>query len=187
MRVIAGELKGKRLAAVPGQTTRPTTDKVKESMFNIIGPYFAGGAVLDLFAGTGALGIEALSRGMDRAVFVDHDAKAIQVVRKNVELCGVTDRAQIYRNDARRAIAALAKRGQRFDLVFMDPPYQMDVIPQLARSLLEQHLLQDSAVIVAEHGKDRQLPDRIESLGRWKFVTYGDIAVSFYKKGTFSA
>ncbi|GAX90413.1 16S rRNA (guanine(966)-N(2))-methyltransferase RsmD [Effusibacillus lacus] len=186
MRVIAGDFKGRRLTPVPGSSTRPTTDKVKESIFNIIGPYFDGGQVLDLFAGTGALGIEALSRGMDRAVFIEQDAKALQVVRRNVDACKLESRADIYRNDARRAISVLAKRKEQFDLVFMDPPYHFHIIPDLAASLDRHDLLRDTAVIVAEHSKDAVLPDQLESLRRWKLVTYGDTSVSFYRKGTFT-
>ncbi|MFC4766054.1 16S rRNA (guanine(966)-N(2))-methyltransferase RsmD [Effusibacillus consociatus] len=185
MRVISGELKGRRLTPVPGHSTRPTTDKVKESIFNIIGPYFDGGTVLDLFAGTGSLGIEALSRGMDRAVFIDQDPKALQIIRKNVESCGVENRVRIFRNDARRAISLLAKNQETFDLVFMDPPYHLDLIPKMISALSQQNLLEDTAIIVGEHSSARELPDRIEAFFRWKFVTYGDIAVSFYKKGSF--
>jgi len=186
MRVIAGDLKGRRLMAVPGNSTRPTTDKVKESVFNIIGPYFDGGAVLDLFAGTGALGVEALSRGMQRAVFVDQDPKALRVVRQNVEACRLQDRVEIYRNDARRAIAVLAKQKKRFELVFMDPPYHLDLLPGLAASLIQQDLLAKGAVIVAEHSVERKLPDQIESFFCWKAVAYGEISVSIYREGMFS-
>lgn len=187
MRVISGELKGRRLLPVPGQSTRPTTDKVKESVFNIIGPYFDGGVVLDLFAGTGGLGIEALSRGMDRAVFIDQDPKALQVVRKNVEMCRLQDRVEIYRNDARRAISLFTRNRTVFDVVFMDPPYHLDLIPQLATALIQHDLLAESAVIIAEHSANRELPEQIETFVRSKLVTYGDIAVSFYRKGTVSS
>lgn len=184
MRVISGALKGRRLAAVPGASTRPTSDKVKESIFNVIGPYFDGGSVLDLFAGTGSLGIEALSRGMDSAVFIDRDPKALQTVRKNIEACRLEDRARIFRNDARKAIFVLAKKKECFDLVFLDPPYRLDVVPELAAALIGRNLVRETAVIVAEHSADRELPERIESFFRWKSVTYGDTAVSFYRKGT---
>lgn len=118
MRVIAGEHRGRKLAAVPGSGTRPTTDKVKESIFNMIGPYFDGGWALDLYAGTGSLGIEALSRGADKAVFVERDAKAFSVVKQNVSACRLDAYAEMYRMDADRAIRQLAKREQPFDLVF---------------------------------------------------------------------
>lgn len=184
MRVIAGDMKGRRLAPVPGRSTRPTTDKVKESIFNIIGPYFEDGQVLDLFAGTGSLGIEALSRGIARGVFVDMDAKALQVVRKNIEACGLHERSELFRADARKALQLLAGKQMQFNLVLLDPPYHLDVIPTIVTGLVQQNLLQDDAIIVAEHSADRELPGQIESVARWRHVTYGEIAVSFYQKGT---
>ena len=118
MRVVSGNCKGKALKAVPGNSTRPTTDKVKEAMFNMIGPYFDGGIGLDLFAGSGGLGIEALSRGLDKMIFVDRDGKAIHTIRDNIHSCGFDDRVEIYRNDAERAIKALIKEGTFVGLYF---------------------------------------------------------------------
>ncbi|EAG4889887.1 16S rRNA (guanine(966)-N(2))-methyltransferase RsmD, partial [Listeria monocytogenes] len=115
MRVIAGERKGHALKAVPGNNTRPTTDKVKESLFSIIGPFFDGDMVLDLFAGSGGLGIEALSRGAERAVFIDQAALAIKTIRQNIEGCHFTERAEVYRNDAERALKLLHKNEWKFD------------------------------------------------------------------------
>src|SRR4051794_16080351 len=110
MRVVSGSCKGKVLKAVPGNSTRPTTDKVKEAMFNIIGPYFDGGIGLDLFAGSGGLGIEALSRGLDKVIFVDRDGKAIQTIHDNIHSCQFDDKVEVYRNDAERATKAVIKR-----------------------------------------------------------------------------
>ena len=110
MRVVSGKCEGHPLKAVPGNTTRPTTDKVKESIFNMIGPYFDGGVALDLFGGSGGLGIEAISRGIDKAIFVDRDNKAIKVIHQNLESCRIQEQAEVYRNDAERAIKALIKR-----------------------------------------------------------------------------
>lgn len=184
MRVISGELKGRKLAAVPGTSTRPTIDKVKESIFNIIGPYFDGGTVLDLFAGTGGLGIEALSRGMSRGVFVDKDFKALQVIKKNIETCRLEGQADVFRNDARKAIVQLSERGEIFDLVFLDPPYHLNLVPSLLAELERHGLLAESAQVVAEHGSNTELPDAVSQLTRWKLSTYGDTSVSFYRKGT---
>jgi len=182
MRVIAGDYKGRRLKAVPGLNTRPTTDKVKESMFNIIGQLFAGGTALDLFAGTGGLGIEALSRGIDRAVFIDKDFKAIQTIKENVRELGLSDRAEVYKNDARRALEQLAERGVLFELVFLDPPYQKTLFyEELILQMQELGLLLDGAVIVAEHSADVELPDRYDAAVRWRQATYGEISISFYR------
>ncbi|MGZ4031842.1 MAG: 16S rRNA (guanine(966)-N(2))-methyltransferase RsmD [Tumebacillaceae bacterium] len=182
MRVIAGEHKGRRLKAVPGQNTRPTTDKVKESMFNIIGPYFEGGTALDLFAGTGSLGIEAISRGMEKAVFIDSDHKALSVIRENVMTLGLKDQAEIFKNDAKRALDSLAARGTRFDLVFLDPPYKLTgLYEELITKLQALELVNDRAVIVAEHTADLELPEVIGKAVRWRLATYGEISIDFYE------
>ena len=110
MRIISGDKKGLPLKAVPGKDTRPTTDKVKESIFNMIGPYFEGGKGLDLFAGSGGLGIEALSRGFNEMIFVDRDMKAIQTVKENLRSAGLGEQAEVYRNEADRALKAIVKR-----------------------------------------------------------------------------
>jgi 16S rRNA (guanine(966)-N(2))-methyltransferase RsmD len=181
MRVIAGEARGRQLKAVPGHTTRPTTDKVKEALFSMIGPYFEGERVLDLFAGTGALGIEALSRGAGHAVFVDADVRSVQVVRKNLEVTGMSDRAEVYRNDASRAIKALARRGVLFDLVFLDPPYRMDNADQLLLALSASGLVTDGGIGVIEHRASHAYPDRFGSFVLVKHSVYGEAALSIYR------
>ncbi|PWK12781.1 16S rRNA (guanine(966)-N(2))-methyltransferase RsmD [Tumebacillus permanentifrigoris] len=183
MRVISGEFRGRRLVAVPGQNTRPTTDKVKESMFNIIGPYFEGGTALDLFAGTGGLGIESLSRGIQQAVFIEADFKAFNVVRENIRTLGLgKDRAEVYKNDARRALDTLATRGMKFDLVFLDPPYKLTgFYEELIVKMLDLNLFEPRAYVIAEHAADVHLPDRYGNLVRWRQVSYGEISISFYE------
>ncbi|WP_297991889.1 16S rRNA (guanine(966)-N(2))-methyltransferase RsmD [Anoxybacillus sp.] len=180
MRVISGKCKGKSLQAVPGMTTRPTTDKVKEAMFNMIGPYFSGGLGLDLFGGSGGLGIEALSRGLDRVIFVDHDAKAVQTIKKNVAACRLTDQAEIYRNDAERALKAIIKRGLTFRLIFLDPPYKNKQLEALIAIIDAHQLLQKDGFIVAEHGAEVELPKQIGRLTKVKDETYGITAVSIF-------
>lgn len=181
MRVVSGACKGHPLKAVPGSTTRPTTDKVKEAIFNIIGPYFEGGLALDLFGGSGGLGIEALSRGMDKAIFVDRDSKAVQVIRQNAETCRLTDKVEVYKNDAERALKALIKRELSFDLILLDPPYKDQKIVSLI-SVIEQHgLLNDTGVIMAEHTANAELPEKIGSFTRTRYENYGITAISIYE------
>ncbi|MED1794338.1 16S rRNA (guanine(966)-N(2))-methyltransferase RsmD [Brevibacillus nitrificans] len=180
MRVIAGEHKGRRLAAVPGKGTRPTTDKVKESIFNMIGPYFDGGWALDLYAGTGGLGIEALSRGIEHAVFVERDSKAFAVVKQNLATCRLEGQAELYRIDADRAIRTLAARKQVFDLVFLDPPYAHQKIAEEIRLFQELGLLADGAWIVAEHDIGVELPEEIGACVLDRASTYGETAVTLY-------
>ena len=151
------ELKGKGLKAVPGNSTRPTTDKVKEAIFNMIGPYFDGGIGLDLFAGSGSLGIEALSRGLEKVIFVDRDAKAIGIIRENIHNCKFGDDVEVYRNDALRAMKAIIKREITFNYIFLDPPYKQQQLIKLLHMIDENQLLTSSGAIVCEHGSDIDL------------------------------
>ncbi|HDX9576600.1 16S rRNA (guanine(966)-N(2))-methyltransferase RsmD [Bacillus cytotoxicus] len=181
MRVVSGKCKGHPLKAVPGNTTRPTTDKVKEAIFNIIGPYFDGGVALDLFGGSGGLGIEALSRGIDKAIFVDRDGKAIKVIHQNLESCKLEAQAEVYRNDAERAVKALVKRALSFNLILLDPPYKDQKIISLI-SIMDQHdLLKEDGIVMAEHGVDIDLPETIGRLVKVRAENYGITAISIYK------
>ncbi|MOA16569.1 Ribosomal RNA small subunit methyltransferase D [compost metagenome] len=161
--------------------TRPTTDKVKEAIFSMIGPYFDGGMALDLFAGTGGLGIEAWSRGVERSVFVDREKISIDTIRQNVEIARMGSAAEIYRNDAERALKALAKREQRFRLVFLDPPYKMTTMDSLMAQIVEMELLEPEAIIVVEHDAAHVYAEQLPHFEQMKYAKYGDIAVSIYR------
>ncbi|WP_314000433.1 16S rRNA (guanine(966)-N(2))-methyltransferase RsmD [uncultured Paenibacillus sp.] len=180
MRVIAGEAKGRPLKAVPGMNTRPTTDKVKEAMFSMIGPFFDGGQALDLFAGTGGLGIEALSRGIDKAVFVDSDRQSIGVVRSNVEAARMMDRAEVYCNTAERALRTLEKRGIAFRLAFLDPPYRMKNADELMKDMASRGLLETGAVVVVEHESGHRYAEKFGGFELRKLALYGETAVAIY-------
>lgn len=181
MRIVSGVHKGKPLKAVPGKSTRPTTDKVKEAIFNMIGPYFDGGLVLDLFAGSGGLGIEALSRGVDKVIFVDRDQKAIHTVQENLRICQLEDQAEVYRNDAERALKALIKRDLVFDYIFLDPPYKKQQLEKLLQVISKHQLLNQKGIIVCEHGSEVELAADIESFRQFKQEKYGIITVTMYK------
>ncbi|QHW30109.1 16S rRNA (guanine(966)-N(2))-methyltransferase RsmD [Paenibacillus rhizovicinus] len=181
MRVIAGTAKGRSLKAVPGKNTRPTTDKVKEAIFSMIGPYFDGGSVLDLFAGTGGLGIEAMSRGADNAVFIDLEGASIEVIKQNLQAAGLSDRAEIYRTDAVRAVKALAKRDLKFALVFLDPPYRMKDMDDLMTELATRGLLEEDATVVVEHDAEHRYPESVAHYRQLKHSEYGDTAVTIYR------
>lgn len=180
MRVISGKAGGRILKAVPGMGTRPTTDKVKEAVFSMIGPYFEGGVAIDLFAGTGGLGIEALSRGMDRAIFTDCERKSVEIVRENLRITGLEQQAEVYRNDAFRALKALAKRNVQADLIFLDPPYRLEIIEELLLKIGEYRLAREGAVAVAEQDASRLLPERIGSFERLRRSDYGETAIHLY-------
>jgi 16S rRNA (guanine966-N2)-methyltransferase len=183
MRVISGSAKGRTLKAVPGMGTRPTTDKVKEAVFSMIGPYFDGGWVLDLFGGTGGLSIEALSRGMDRAVLTDMDKKAIETIRLNLQATGFEGQAEVYRNDALRALKALAKRELKFDLVFLDPPYKLKVIQGLLEELASEGLLTEGARVVIEHDADDRYGEPVGALEPVRRAEYGATAITVFRMG----
>lgn len=183
MRVVSGSCKGKALKAVPGNSTRPTTDKVKEAVFNMIGPYFDGGIGLDLFAGSGGLGIEALSRGLDRIIFVDKDGKAIQTIRENVHNCDLEQKVEVFRNDAERALKAVAKREMQFNFIFLDPPYKKQQLERILEMISTHDLLTPDGVIVCEHGSEVDLPDQVSGLIKNKREKYGIIGISIYVRG----
>lgn len=147
----------------------------------MIGPYFSGGMGLDLFGGSGGLGIEALSRGLDRVIFVDHDVKAVQTIKKNVETCRLLEQAEIYRNDAERALKAIVKRGLRFQLIFLDPPYKEQKLQSLLSFIDEHGLLEEDGAVVAEHSSEMDLAERIGRLVKWKHEVYGITAISIYR------
>ena len=181
MRVVAGTAKGVPLKAVPGDSTRPTTDKVKESIFNMIGPFFEGGNALDLFAGSGGLGIEALSRGIERVVFIEKDRKAIDVVRFNLAKTRLEDRAEVYRADAHRAIKVLKKNDFQARLLFLDPPYLMKEAYDLMDKAAELGIVTQDSIVVCEHERNVDLKDRTRFYERFKKELYGNTMVSIYR------
>lgn len=182
MRVIAGDCKGKHLKPVPGTSTRPTTDKVKEALFNRIGPYFEGGRGIDLYAGSGGLGIEALSRGISHMIFVDRDPKAIKVVHENIRACGLSGEADVYRNDAHRALKVVEKRGLKFRVMFLDPPYFRQKLDADLHKIDECGLLEPGGKVVSEHNEDVELAESYGKLSLESSETYGGkTVISIYQ------
>ncbi|UKS55106.1 16S rRNA (guanine(966)-N(2))-methyltransferase RsmD [Exiguobacterium acetylicum] len=181
MRVISGERKGTRLKAVPGDQTRPTTDKVKESLFNVIGPYFNGGRALDLFAGSGGLGIESLSRGCDEAVFVDQHHKAVQTIQDNLRTTHYTNQARVLKKDVAVALAELASE-EPFKLIYLDPPYAKERLTEHVTYIEQHDMLTDNGVIVCEHDSAVELPDQIGRLEVVRRLRYSAvISITLYE------
>ncbi|SFD82884.1 16S rRNA (guanine966-N2)-methyltransferase [Lentibacillus persicus] len=174
MRVVAGIHKGRQLASVPGKTTRPTSDKVKEAVFQVLGPFFNGGDCLDLFAGSGALGIEGLSRGMNKGIFVDKHPKAIHTIHKNLKALKLNHRAEVFRTDAFRALNAAFKRGLAFDLILLDPPYQLVSYKELLDLIYDLRLLKEGGLIYCEHNSLEQLPVTPGQFSKVKQEAYND-------------
>ena len=177
MRVVAGDFGGRPLKTLEGKTTRPTTDKVKGAIFNMIGPFFDGGRVLDLFYGSGSLAIEAISRGMSSAVLVEKDRRAQAIIQENIKITKSEKQFQLLKMDAARALTQLT--GQ-FDLVLLDPPYAKEQIVANITQLEEQGLLAEEVVLVCETDKTVDLPEEISNFGIWKQKTYGISKVTVY-------
>ncbi len=180
MRVAAGEAKGKRLRVPRGVRARPTLDRVREAVFNALGGRVVDADVLDLFAGVGTLGIEALSRGARRAVFVERDPRTASGLRANLQAAGLADRAEVWREDALRALRRLAQRGDRFHLVFVDPPYRSGWLEKTLRVLATSPVLRPEGVVVAEGAKGESV--EVEGLEVTWHRAYGGTAVAFLRK-----
>ena len=180
MRVIAGALKGRRLKAPTWDGLRPTSDKLRETLFNILAPRIAGARFLDGYAGTGAVGIEALSRGAAHVTFVDSDARAQALVADNLARCGVADGYAIIRGSVARALAAL-RATDAFDIILLDPPYgDHDVQAMLAEA---GELVRSEGVLVLEHARRQPAPRAAGRLVRSREVSSGASALAFYQVG----
>lgn len=179
MRIIAGTLKGRRLAVPAWQGLRPTSDKLRETLFNVLAPRVSGARVLDLFAGTGALGLEAISRGAAFAVFVEHDRRAQALIAGNIERCGVEERCAIIRASAARGLEMLRSRPDfaPFDIVLLDPPYEW--MPDSALSDVDA-MLAEQGVVVLERARRTLAPEHAGRLIKQRDLTSGDSALSMY-------
>ena len=179
MRIIAGTARGSEIFAPKGRQTRPTQDRVRESLFNILQAYTPEADVLDLFAGSGALALESLSRGAASAVMVDCASEAIAVIHRNVEKLGFGDRATILRCEWRAALERLAQQRKQLDLVFLDPPYRMTATPEYCACMADLGLLRDGAMMVIEHlaGEIPALDERFRLCNE---RSYGDTDIHFY-------
>lgn len=181
-RIIAGSHKGRRLKAPKGLAIRPTGTRVKQTLFDILAPRLPGSRFLDAFAGSGGIGLEALSRGASRVVLIDSNAAAVLAVRENLEaLGGESGRVQLFRQDARIGLAALADSGVRFDIIYLDPPYDSGLYEPVLEQVAETRLLEGDGVAVAEHFHKTPLPETIGGLFRYRQVRVGDHFLSFYR------
>lgn len=180
MRIIAGERRGAKLEAVPGMNTRPTADRVKEGLFNIIQMEIASDTrVLDVFAGTGALGLEALSRGAKEAVFSEQAPQALAVLKRNIAKWSL--RRSRASAQGRRAEPFGHTPGQQFDLILLDPPYQKNLYAPVLFSVLKYHLLSDYGILVSEHSKTVPFSWDDERLNLYKSRSYGETVLNFFQ------
>lgn len=180
MRIVGGSARGRPLRAPRGLHTRPTADRVRQSIFDVLGQRLDGGAVLDLYAGSGAMGLEALSRGAARAVLVDRDREALATCRHNATTLGLADCTEFLPLDALVAVKRLGSSGGRFDLIFVDPPYT-DGPEAALEALADAAIVTPAGRVVAEHDRRRPPSGQVGSLARVDLRTFGDTAVSFYE------
>ncbi len=182
MRVIAGEFRSRKLHTLEGRNTRPTTDRNKENIFNVIGPYFDGGSSLDMFGGSGSLTVESVSRGIEQGVIIDKHPHAIGIINKNVEMLKIKDRVQVIRGDYMEVMKSLASQGKQFDLILIDPPFRMLVIDEIVGFVDENDLLTDDGIIMAEFFKDNKFEAEFKNIECYRFLDYGTSHIKLYRK-----
>jgi 16S rRNA (guanine966-N2)-methyltransferase len=187
MRVIAGKYRSRVLKSLKGLALRPTSDRLRETLFDVLGDGVEGSRFLDVFAGTGAIGIEALSRGADRVVFIENHPPAAKLIRENLAALGIRSGAEVICGDAIRSLEKIAKRlpepRAAFDFVFLDPPYAAeDQYMRVLGFLDASRILAEGATVTAEHRRQLQLPETLGSLRRYRILRQGDAALTFYRK-----
>jgi 16S rRNA (guanine(966)-N(2))-methyltransferase RsmD len=181
VRIIAGELKGRRLTTPRGDRTRPTADQVRLALMDTLAPRLPEARVLDLFAGAGGVGLEALSRGAAEATFVEQDARAVGALRDNVAALGVAARTRVRRADVLREIPALHAAGERFDVVFLDPPYDTDLVATTLLALSGGGLLLPEGLVIAQHFTKRAPAATIGRLATFRTRRFGETTLTFYR------
>lgn len=183
MRVIAGTAKGRKLVPVRGKDVRPTSDKIRQAIFNILDLDWDGTAVLDLFAGTGALGIEALSRGASAAIFVDYHPYAIDTIQNNLLVCGFSEKGRIFKCNPLYGLHFLEKLEPRFDVIFIDPPYRRGMAQEMLGLLARSNLVKPDGIVVVECGREELLSPPPGFQAKGKSRVYGRTMVNFFSKG----
>ena len=184
MRIISGLYKGRRLKTPAGQKVRPTSDRLRETLFNVLAPRIAGASFLDLCAGSGAVGIEALSRGASRVVFVESSRRAASLIDDNLDHCGIDDDVEVIDRDVLSALKVLATREDRFDIIFLDPPYEAAVHGSALRLISERGILAEDGVVIVEHRKGAIALPSYDNLRPYREIVQGDSALTFYSLET---
>ncbi len=181
MRIIAGEAKGKRIKTRKGVETRPTLDRIKESLFGILSPYINEARFLDLFSGSGSIALEALSRGAKKAIMIEKDPEALKYIIENINSLGFDTKSRAYKNDVFRAIEILSKKREKFDIIFMDPPYRDEVCTKVIKAIEKAGILEENGLILGEHHIAEKMP---EAIGKYKKVderVYKTKVITFYQ------
>jgi len=180
MRIIAGEFRSRKLNTLPGNNTRPTLDKVKEAVFSSLGGSFCEGEMLDLFAGSGGVGLESLSRGMEKAYFSDISRDAVKIIESNIKALKVEKRASVFCMNYKTMLAKM--KGHKFTLIYLDPPYALKVIDEILNFIHENDMLDAYGTIVVESAKEDSYEERYGSLIKVKEKEYGITRITYFEK-----
>lgn len=179
MRIIAGDYKGRRLIAPADREVRPTSDKVKEAMFSMLQMRIEDAKVLDLFAGTGNLGLEALSRGAESCIFCDASRSSIKMIEENIKMCRAEEYSTVIWGDYTKALSRISG-SEKMDIILLDPPYAKGILPKVLADIKEMDILADGGVIVCEHFKDTELSDDESGFEKLKSKHYGKVVLSLF-------
>ncbi len=180
MRIIAGQAKGTRLSPFKGNQIRPTLDRVKESLFNQIQPCLEGSRFLDWFAGTGNIGLEAWSRGAAKIVLVEKEPQALQVLADNIKKCNCNDRIEVIRSEAFKALASLEKHPIKFDIVYIDPPFELNLHNRCLETLAKSPIISETTIVIAEHHHKTTLRKNYGKMSLSRQRKLGDTRLSFF-------
>lgn len=181
MRVVAGTAGGLKLKTRDSEATKPTLDRVKEAMFSMLSFETPGAVVLDLFSGSGSLGIEALSRGAESAVFCDKDRECISVIEENLRFTKLKEKATVMKGDFSDNLRNLSEKGKKFTLILLDPPYRQGMEKEAVKLIEKYSLFTENTTVLTEHGFDDKMPDRIGVFEKIKEKKYGTVGVTLYK------
>ena len=187
MRIIAGRFKGRRLVTPKGDVTRPTADQVRLALMDTLMPWLPDARFLDLFAGAGGVGLEALSRGASYATFVERDPRAVAALRANVAALGVEDRTRVVRGDAVGELDRLARAGQRFGVIFLDPPYEASAVDGALARLGAADVTTPGALVIAQHFTKRAPADAVGALRAFRTRRFGETTLTFFRSGGYDA
>ncbi len=180
MRVISGIYKGRRLKSVEGTQVRPTSDRLRETLFNVLSSSVEGARFVDICAGTGAVGIEALSRGAAHVTFIESNRKAAQVLSENLEHCGITENVKVINRDAVATLKYFAQHFLQFDYFYLDPPYDSDLYSQILWTLAKSKLIAEEGLVMVEHRKKNELLPNYDFLRPYRQITQGESCLTLY-------
>ena len=185
MKIVAGKNKGNKLKYLKDISVRPTSHKVREALFDVIMPYIDGAVLLDLFAGVGAIGIEALSRGAKRVIFIDNNIKCVKIIKKNLEITRNTQFGSVFKKECLSGLKLLKKKKFLFDFIFMDPPYNKGLVNVALFEISELSILKKDGIIIVQHHKEESIDSNLDKIKLVKQKKYSESLLSFYKSAFF--